>query len=739
MSSLDAAKSLIEEKRKVGMKDNDIFLELSKRDDAVGQSIVKASSDIGSRKTGDYLGLNLVPEDVNANNNRDVGKLRSYAESAGAGLANAGFGIMQGVGWAGDRVNEGINNVFGTNLSTKGYEGVTKDMKEMNADVEAGRRGAGREGLDFVKGGTEIAATIPAFLAGGGAGAGARAATMFAGRQAAIGAAVGAAKGAENADERLGNITGNAIGAAVGGVVGEKAISPAIQGLARQLARISANRSGRTATAATEMVDDALAKTEFDIPANQQQAMYDQATKALKSGKEMDAEAMVNQALLEKNGINGTQAQINRDATTWRDEKELAKLNPALMDTHVNNHEQFANLMRGAVDDTGKANGSTRQLMDNALNTLRENDDMAKQGINKLYDDAKALTGADIQLNHQRFADTIADHLTHNIDAAYVPQVQNLIDGIVKQDGTLTIRGAESLKKKLNNLIGSTTDGNQKYALNETKRLLDDEMLQSGDDFMAKAATNPALAGKQAEIEAAMKGFSDAKAAAKQRFQDIENTPILKAALDGQAPDKAFSKYVLNSNVDDLQNAVTQFGKHPNGQQNIADMQGAAIEHFLNSATKSNNGTVSPHALNKAIQDFGEERMNVLFSPEQVKHIKEIKNVSDLLFQQPVGAAVNHSNTASSLQYLMGLTSMLGHVPVIGQGANLIRGAVGIGGDALKRGKATEFMNGSAGFTKGSELGLTEQEKQLIMLARQMSGGAGSPLGAGYGDFEANN
>lgn len=719
-SSKERIESLIQEGRGNGLNDNQIFSTLARRKDKVGIDIANAGKEMGSQGVADYFGLKLEAENPNAAHNRDISKTQSRLESVGAGLADVGGGIIQGIAYAGDKINKGINNTFGTDLKTDAYDQTTKEHQRMSADVNKGRAGSGREGGDWVRTGTEIAASIPAFAIGGGAGAGVKSGAAFAARQGAIGAGVGAARHADEGGERVNNTLGGAAGAAIGGLAGEKIIAP----LARQgmgaLTRAAANASGGTSQAATKVVDDAILASDFNIPVAQREQMFEQVNTALRSSKDVDPESLLNQALLEKHGIQGTKAQISRYPTEWRDERELAKLNSRLVDKHNGQVDEFGKLIRTAIDDTGAATNNTYAKMDGVYGKLREADDIAQTNVSRLYDDARNLSGNDAQLNHLRFIDQTSRELEENGVGSFMKgDIRGIFKGMFdNQDFKLTHAKSEEINKVLNARLRSTTDGNERYALGIVKNNLQKEVDTTIDELSGSLGSGASDGG----LIAAQEAWKTARGAARERFQDIDATPALKAALDGKNPDKAFGKFVLRSDLNDLNSMVGQLRKAPDGEQSIADIQGAVVEHFLGQATKSNSGALSPAGFNKAIEDFGEDRMKILFTPQQANHIKELKKVSDLLFQQPNGAAVNHSNTAATMKYLMGITNLLGRVPVVGRSANLIGGALNTSEDLVRSGKAYGYIDGKPATTPNSALGLSDKQKNLILLSEKLSG-----------------
>ena len=713
------------------------------------QKMVKSLRDAGLSPTeslADYFGLKTGAVDPKAkkpvNKNASIGqKAKSYATSAAMGLSDAGAGIVQGMAYAADGVNKGINKVAGTNYKTNAADEYKNDYKAANANANSMRADAGRSGGDFVRGGTEIAATVPMFLVGGGAGTGVKAGAAFAGRQAAIGAGVGAARYADNGGQRAGNVAGGAIGGAVGGVIGEKVAAPLIGKTVGKVMRRTANKSGNTAQAASKLVDDAIRDSEMAVSDQVRRQLVVQATKNLSKGKEVDAAALARQELLRRYDLKGTKAQISRDPIEWKNEVELAKNNPELNDVRIQNHDQVRSTWQSLADDTNARPADNNTRMQSTFDTLKQSDEVAQDNINSLYGRAREMGGNDAQVNHMRFINQTSQELEEQGLGSFLKgDIRGVFKGMFDNpDYVLTHGKTEEIVKILNARLKTTTDGNERAALGIVRKNLDNEVGRSIDEMggiNARGASgstdlsNPdQFAGDS--LAGARGAWQEARGAAKARFENIDSNPLLKDALDDKPVDKMFDKYVLRGNERDLVKLVDDLKKTPQGQQNIADLQGATIEHFIAKASRGNDGAFSPAGLNNAINSFGNNRMKALFTPEQISRINDVKQVSDILLQQPRGSAVNHSNTASAI--IPFLQNIVGWVPF--GGGNLLSGGVSTAAkkvtDIHGAGAAAKVMKGKAGVKKGSSLGLTEEQLMMLGMIPQRTGVAGAALGAG--------
>lgn len=206
--------------QKQGLGTRQIHIALAKRKDAIGASYRDDMQHGTPEEFNSVFGLKLskgvTAGEVNKNASL-ADKAASYGASALMGLADVGAGVVQGVAYAGDKVNEKINKTFGTKLSTTAYKDYTASYEDANKVAEVGRRQAGRKGTDLVRTGTAIAATVPMFIAGdktaAARGLGLTGKVLT---QSGIGATVGAANYAKDGKERISNTTWGGVGGGVG-------------------------------------------------------------------------------------------------------------------------------------------------------------------------------------------------------------------------------------------------------------------------------------------------------------------------------------------------------------------------------------------------------------------------------------------------------------------------------------------------------------------------------------------
>lgn len=695
------------------------------------QKAVKQLQDAGlspTQELGKYFGLSTKPVDPKAktkNKNATLAdKAKSTNYSAMTGVAKS-FGKVAQVANSGlDAVSGGINKALGTKIPTGNRAAYDRDVAAMDARKDQLRDQANYSGMDLGELTGDIAAKAPLYVAGGAPTAGLKGVGAFAGREAAIGGLDGSLRHAKSADEQVGNTLVGAAGGAIGGVAGV-AVGKAAGKTVGMVARRSANKSGRTANAATKLVDDAITETGIRVTPAARTNLVNEATKNLSKSKQIDAAAAVRKSLLDSEGFRGTNAQVNKNAQNWTVERQTAKSSPDLNEAHIGQNEQLTSKWESLADETGARPVDNNARMESTFQTLKQGDEARQADIGAKYNAAREMGGNDAQLNHMRFIDQTSRELEEQGLGSFLKgDIRGVFKGMFENpDFKLTHGKSEEIVKILNARLKTTTDGNERAALAIVRKNLDNEVGQSIDELggaLPNGDINGGLAGARG-------AWQEARGAARDRFQDLDSNPALKAATDDMAPDKAFDKLVLKANERDLVKLVDNLKNSPEGQQNLADLQGATIESFIGKATRADNGAFSTAQLNKAIESFGNNRMRALFTPEQIARINDIQKVGDILMQRPQGSHINDSNTASTLiNQLIGIANVAGKVPVLGN--------VGIGlaktvGDLAQSGAGAKMINGQPAITRGSSLGLTDEQLRLLGMM-PAAGQAGAAVGA---------
>jgi|APCry1669189844_1035258.scaffolds.fasta_scaffold00064_7 muramidase (phage lysozyme) len=574
-----------------------------------------------------------------------------FWESGLLGMADIGAPVVQGFSWLGDKVSAGVNAVAGTNLDTNSYERVTKGLKEAN-DAHNTVREGNKQGMDVVRLGTNIALTTPLAATGGTLKAGtalsSAAGREFLARNAALGGLIGATGIHENNAERVKSMVAGATGGAIGAGIGQKA-GEGIAKLAQKAKSFDPRIQTQILASIDDKLDDALKSQGMrlgDLSDEVANGLRQDAQKALRSGKNLNPEAVARKAVLDRLGIKGTQAQITGDAKLWQKEAELAKISGAgdqLREKFISDNSQIANLLDEAILKTGGRATDQYGAVKNAADALLDQQSQNKAYIGAAYNAARNAPGNDVVINGAGLANDVFTKLD---DAALMsslpPDVAKKVTQIGQNPELFTLKKSEELIKILNDHYKSSLQMGQPTSATRALGIVRESIV----DRQREAMSGLLNSGNDAA-----QAYQFARQAHQFNAQQIEKMPLIQDALKGVEPDKLFSKHILNGNVNELDQTVSTL-RNINPQA-VADIKQQVLQFISNKAVNQ-SGQFSPAGMKRALDSIGDRRLSTMFSPDELRHIKDIGRAGHYLVTQPPHSYVNNSNTSAALMNFLG-------------------------------------------------------------------------------------
>ena len=663
----EQTKAFIDAQRKAGKSDQDIFLAMM--DSPKFSAGIQKGNQLGhsNRDIAQGLGLNL-PErkavDLNETKRNSMlqeakkaGKTQAW-ESALLGASDLGAGIKQGINYAADGISGGINKVAGTNLDTQSYDRFTQERKDIE-NWHNLRREANDQGFDIVRLGGQIVGTAPMAAAGRGyqgAKILSKAGAEVAAHNAALGAGISGASFAGDSDARLAHAAFGAVGGAAGGAIGEKigqGISKTIQAGKNTVARLSPERTNEILRNIDQKLDDALRQSGSSVTFGQlsddvANGLRQDAVQIIKSGRDLNPEAVARKVVLDRLGLKGTQAQLTGDAALWNKQAELSKLNMGgnnpLQSKLINDNVQLKALLDDVAERTGGTASDQYGAMDDALKSIQGQLGQNKDYIRTVYNSARNADGNNVKLGGDEFVREANQVLNDNFASMSLPaSVKSILKHFEKNPDDFTLGKSEEVIKRLNqahqaSLKPDGTASSETYAIGLVRDVLNNRQNTTLQNLASQ--NNPAAElyqlGRQAH------GFN---------ANQIESMPLLQDAVKGVEPDKLFNKHVLNGNVAELKQTVDLLNNV--NPQAVNDIKQQVIEFISNKAVNQ-NGQFSPAGMKKALDSIGDRRLATMFNPDELGRIKDIGMAGHYLVTQPAHSNINNSNTASVLMNHLG-------------------------------------------------------------------------------------
>lgn len=521
-----------------------------------------------------------------------------------------------------------------------------------------------------------VAGDVSRLMAGGGGlagGAGALAKGATGLTQSAL-TALSANPGQQLASAAGAGALGGSVREAGGGAVAQ-GVAGLAGGLAGPMALSSAQRLGAGLKSmippSTQRVDQELSITmqraglDWDeIPERIRQTLRTEASGAIKNGKPLSPDALRRLAEFSRvEGATPTQGMLTLDPVQITRERNLAKMGANSSDEGlqglalVENRNNDA-LVR-ALNRHGAGNAPDSMTASEAImGRLKNVDAPRKAAVDSAYQMVRDSAGRYERLNTSEFSRLANDALDADQLGFVLPEkARGLLNDISSGKIPLDVNVATQLDKRLSGMArdlrgGASPDRDGALAVDTIRRALHDTPLTS-----------------QAGAEA-MELYDTARSLAAWRFRAIDSTPALKAALDGAQPDKFVQQFIISngpkSSSKDVANLARELAGDPAATEAAKGQIAAYLKDRAVSGASDETAKFSASAYAKALSAIGDRKLSQFFNPDEMAELEAIKKVSSYMLAQPVGSAVNNSNSGALAlgRGLDFLNSLSGKVPL---------------------------------------------------------------------------
>ena len=397
------------------------------------------------------------------------------------------------------------------------------------------------------------------------------------------------------------------------------------------------------------------------VPPRVQQQLMAEATAALRTG-DLNPQALARLADFQQvQGSTPTRGMLTQDPHIVTREQNLAKMQAQLGGTGLPDiqNQNNAALVRALNEfnpnsDPAAVGASATGALRSRLNTQRAN-------INALYSQARDSAGRSFPLDGRTFADKAIKALDDNLVGGALPaDVRNHINRISAGEVPFTVDYAEQLKTRIAKLQRGTSDGSARYALGLVRQALEDTpILGLGDQTAAAGARAvnpgnlPAIPGQPNLGEQAVEAFTRARGANRSMMRQIENTPALQALEAGNlAPEKFVQQFIVGPSASYAD--VRRLGRLLAGNQQAREsVRSGIVQHLKDRALSGKPDDIgaarfSADQYARALKSLGDSKLSAFFDSAEIRQLHAISRVSRLMVNQPVGSAVNNSNTAAA-------------------------------------------------------------------------------------------
>ncbi|MDP3521402.1 MAG: hypothetical protein Q8S02_12355 [Hydrogenophaga sp.] len=457
---------------------------------------------------------------------------------------------------------------------------------------------------------------------------------------------------------------GAAMVAGVGAGLGADAAARLGKGVFR---RIMADRGGRVDGQINEALQRAGVALD-DVPESIRQSLRADVEKALKTGTDLNADAL--RRLVDFKRVPGatpTRGSLTLDPVQVTRERNLAKSGANATDAGLQGLARVENqnnaALVNALNTAGAGTADDAYVVgEKAISSLQRGLDAEKATVNALYQKARDSSGRSFPLDGNAFTKAANKALDDALlGQALPPSVATHMNRIATGEVPFTVDYAEQLKTAMGNLRRATSDGQTRMALDKVRAALDDApVLGLGQQTPAAGARPvnpgnlPAVPGAPQLGEEAVAAFTEARKANAAMMKRIEGNPALKAIYDGEvAPEDFVRKFVVGSsaNVFAVGKLGNELAKDPAAQQAVRGSVVAWLkERAVGTGVADETARFNALRYRQALATIGDRKLKSLgFGAEEIEQLKAVGRVGTYTTHQPVGSAVNNSNSGALL------------------------------------------------------------------------------------------
>jgi hypothetical protein len=472
-----------------------------------------------------------------------------------------------------------------------------------------------------------------------------------------LGGAAGAGAGAGIVAEGGGGAVEQILGGLAGGIAGASGA-----GRLQSLGTTVGERLARPPQPQQQLqvdikIDQALKPSGVklaDLEPSLRQSLRDDVIKATQvQGKLLSPNAIRRLADYKLTGATPTQGRLTGNPAIVTKEKNLAKQGVNSTDPKSQSLAMLENennqVLLSKIDDLGAVKAVDQYQAGQSLrDTLAAFGKTQKDNISNLYKNAIDSSGRAAELDGYTFTQTANKALDQQLKTKFLPrEIKGYLNQVAKGELPLTVDVAEQLKTTIASSQRATIDGNVKQALGIVYDALETAPLKSNQQLG----------------QASLSAFRQARNANKAFKQQEQSIPAFKAAMEGMEPDTFFDKFVIRGDYNSLQKTL-QFVDSAT-KETIKNNVVAYVKNAATNGQPNETARISGDAMRKAIAKIGDNKLKLLFTPDEIAQLKSIERVAKYEGFLPVGSAVNVSNTASAL---MGRTAeLLANSPLVGK------------------------------------------------------------------------
>ena len=331
--------------------------------------------------------------------------------------------------------------------------------------------------------------------------------------------------------------------------------------------------------------------------------------------------------------IRLSEGQATRSPQLFSEEMNSRGKNPELANRYNEQNRQLVENIDAIKEKASPDVYGTNHVENgqSLIDSYKDIDKARLEVIGTKYQALRDAAGGDFPIDGVAFAENALNSLKKNLKTEFLPDSIMRQVNAFKRGEPMTFEQFEAMRTNLASEMRKADragDGNAEFALGKVREALEDLP----------------LVGETKELKVLA---DDARSAAKQRFDLINQDKAYKAAINGKVQaDDFIQKFVVNGKKNDIDMMVSHLGADSQARQVMA----AGIVNWLKSKAgilPDGSGTFTQKGFNQALSNV-DPKILAIVGPEVNSQLKALGKTARNIQERPAGAYVNESNTFTS-------------------------------------------------------------------------------------------
>lgn len=391
------------------------------------------------------------------------------------------------------------------------------------------------------------------------------------------------------------------------------------------------------------------------VPQAVKSQLVQDVRKATATGADLNTDALRRLADFRMTGTTPTRGMLTLDPVQITREQNLAKIGANTADAELQGLARMQNqnntALIGNLNNLGANRGDVLRAGETVTSSILGRQAGLRNAEQAAWDAAKSGPGYRMPVSAGPLNQINAALGDEGLMPFMSPTISRYMEAFQTGQQPFTPQAYRNLQSMLSREV--MKGGNEGAAASLAQRILRDADIAPAGFATAPGSvvtqgTASAMRAADGGVDDAISAVNQARRATRQAYQYEESSPLVRSVLSEGAtsdPQRIAQRYILGGTANEAAELLQQVG--PQNREVIKNAVLTSLKEKALSGANDEVGKFSQSAFNKALNQLGERKLSMIFSPEELTALRANARVASYMQAQPVGSAVNNSNSGA--------------------------------------------------------------------------------------------